>query len=550
LSAKTTKRRDVLVNEKAREDIINAVGSVIESANRYPFLFVGSGLSKRYLGTPSWEPLLRELSEKTIGPQEYMRLSARARTAERRGETDSALPYLAQLMEDPINDCIVTDEAFSSFRAAHNSELLAGISPMRMFIADMLAAANIVNPTDRELRELVRAGKDRVSGVITTNYDRLCETIFPDFTPYVGQDGLIFRDPCYSREIYEIHGSVNDPDSLVITESDYREFDRKSKYLAAKMLTVFMEYPIVFLGYSISDQNVRKILGEVCQCVGPRRLDDLRGRIVFVQYGATEEGPISTYTESFDGHSLSMVSVTTDDFTPIFEAIGNSKKLYNTRFIREIRSDIYNLASHIDPSREIVLAGVDNALASLPDTKKAILGIGIVGEEFGMPITAQDLYEDVVLDNKHFQPRLIVDAYLEILLKQNSGGLPIYKYLSAYNGIIGERTQQAVDRQTCVDSFRNQSIRQTLSGQRNRFAGRLSVEGLIEAVGYEKAYKHMSILDDSEIDWQALRMYLTGLLDADAEKADAAKSILFDPEFRRMVRVYDLLRYRSIYLDK
>ena len=26
--------------------------------------------------------------------------------------------------------------------------------------------------------------------------------------------------------------------------------------------------------------------------------------------------------------------------------------------------------------------------------------------------------------------------------------------------------------------------------------------------------------------------------------------ILFDPEFRRMVRVYDLLRYRSIYLDK
>lgn len=92
------------MNEKAREDIINAVGSVIESANRYPFLFVGSGLSKRYLGTPSWEPLLRELSEKTIGPQEYMRLSARARTAERRGETDSALPYLAQLMEDPIND--------------------------------------------------------------------------------------------------------------------------------------------------------------------------------------------------------------------------------------------------------------------------------------------------------------------------------------------------------------------------------------------------------------------------------------------------------------
>ena len=61
-------------------------------------------------------------------------------------------------------------------------------------------------------------------------------------------------------EVYKIHGSVSDPSSVVINENDYKEFKEKSEYLAAKLLTIFMEYPIIFMGYSISDKNIQDIL--------------------------------------------------------------------------------------------------------------------------------------------------------------------------------------------------------------------------------------------------------------------------------------------------
>lgn len=61
---------------------------------------------------------------------------------------------------------------------------------------------------------------------------------------------------------------------------------------------------------------------------------------------------------------------------------------------------------------------------------------------------------------------------------------------------------------------------------------------------------HTPILDDDEVDWHSLEKYLKELLEADSRKDGNQKSILSDTEFRRMVRIYDLLRYRALYLEK
>ena len=61
-------------------------------------------------------------------------------------------------------------------------------------------------------------------------------------------------------EIYKIHGSVQNPESIVINKADYQKFYDKGKYLAAKLMTIFMEYPIIFIGYSISDSDIQAIL--------------------------------------------------------------------------------------------------------------------------------------------------------------------------------------------------------------------------------------------------------------------------------------------------
>jgi hypothetical protein len=110
--------------------------------------------------------------------------------------------------------------------------------------------------------ELEALRKIRPHAIITTNYDQFLEIVFPDYSPIVGQQ--IIRGPIVSiGEIFKIHGCASQPGSLVFTKSDYDEFMRKKKYLSAKMLTYFSEHPLLFIGYSASDPNIRAILSDI-----------------------------------------------------------------------------------------------------------------------------------------------------------------------------------------------------------------------------------------------------------------------------------------------
>ena len=99
-----------------------------------------------------------------------------------------------------------------------------------------------------------------IAGFITTNYDNFLNIIAPDYITFVGQEELLFNSIQNIAEIYKIHGSISNPDSIIITSSDYDKFNRKASYLTAKLLTIFLENPIIFIGYSISDKNIRNII--------------------------------------------------------------------------------------------------------------------------------------------------------------------------------------------------------------------------------------------------------------------------------------------------
>ncbi len=119
-------------------------------------------------------------------------------------------------------------------------------------------------------------------------------------------------------EIYKIHGSVQNPESIVINKADYQKFYDKGKYLAAKLMTIFMEYPIIFIGYSISDSDIQAILSDVVECLPLDKIETLQKRFIFVEYNPDFIGSEIT------SHSDNELGAISNKINEVFESLSKS----------------------------------------------------------------------------------------------------------------------------------------------------------------------------------------------------------------------------------
>lgn len=525
--------------------IEEAVATVIGSSFQYPFLFIGSGMSRRYLGAPDWVGLLRGVCSDVLGDEyAYAKFVSRARSSLGASTLDDAppglLPEVASLMEAEVNETLLTGAGFSSFRNVHSLELArGGLSPMKAFIAERLTA---MEPEDSpELSILREAGVGKVSGIITTNYDLLCERVFPDFDVHVGERGMLFHDASYAQELYKIHGSVSDPGSMVLTAQDYRAFDEGKDYLAAKLLTIFLEYPVIFLGYSIQDENIKSMLASVARCVGQSHMNEVKNRLLFVRYSSGGGGAVGNVTFNFDGQSVVMTCIDTDDFSSIYRAIAGAKKTFPLRLVKELKGNVYNLASEIDPSSDVAISGLDSILSSPDAAKKVVIGVARFSGEIGVPLTPEDIFRDVLLDDLCIDPKAIVTHYLNAFARRLSKAIPVFKYANALGWTdLGPDVEAVITAKVSLESFRTNTLKEARRKHERtlRDAGALSVDGMISFYGEGLAYKKMGILNEDEIDADELGRYLIRLLD----KGNKA-CLLKDTDFRKMIIIYDFMRY-------
>lgn len=540
-------RRSMVLDNMVKDSITSAV----DEAGRYPFLFIGSGLSKRYMGTPSWDELLRGVCSEVLADEfAYARYLGAARQEVEAKRANSVLPYVATLMERDVNDVLLSSPRFDEFRRGNSEWLQEGGSPMKLFVSQLFRKFKVKASDEVDL--LRKAGRTKVSGVITTNYDGLCGDVFCDFESYIGEGDLLFREPAYAREIYQIHGSMERPESLVLTESDYNQFSDRQKYLAAKLLTIFVEYPVIFMGYSIQDQNIQSILSSVAKCVGPDRIETLRQRLMFVTWEQGATPSVGSQLMTFDGRSIPMTSIRLDDFSPIYEAMADSQKLYDTRALRELRGSVFSIVSRLDAKSQAIVASMDKAIDTLGDGDKVVIGFGREASDYGKAVKLTDLYRDVVLDDMLIPDALVVDQYLDELLKNNSGSVPVYKYLERA-GIdfgscsgIGEHLGHYVAKYSSVESFLSETQRARRDQYRSKSGARLSVAELIEREGSGRAFQFVKYLRAEEIDVTALSEYLTRLLHNEDGDVDLRmlETDTYKSEFKKCVRIYDFVRYR------
>ncbi len=83
--------------------------------------------------------------------------------------------------------------------------------------------------------------------------------------------------------VYKIHGCVSDIQNIIITEEDYERFDKRYELIRAQLLSLFIHNPIIFIGYSISDVNIKNILKTIFMCIEPNSKNAERIRKNFLR---------------------------------------------------------------------------------------------------------------------------------------------------------------------------------------------------------------------------------------------------------------------------
>lgn len=514
-------------------DFKKVLASKIQKTHHHPFLFVGAGFSRRYINTERWDDLLRYFCIE-FSNNEFLYDSYASQVSEQ--DYYGKQPKIASLLDKDYTQAVLTQASFSDFREKYKTEIHSGISPLKLAISEHLANKKL-DGISEEILELKKAAKRNISGIITTNYDCLLEDIFSDYNVYIGQDELIFSDIYEIGEIYKIHGSVTKPDSIIITAEDYNKFEDKQAYLIAKILTIFLEYPIIFLGYSLQDKNIQNILKTIAHCLSQEKLDILKDRFIFVEY---EDGDdISSHGQSFEnGARIEMTKIRTKNYLPIFQAINEVDARYNPKILRELRKDIYSLVLDTEHKSKIVATGFEK-IDYLKEDSQFILGVG-VSHGNGHLVKAEQLYEDIVLDNQYFNPMLVVKEYLPELLKSNAGGLPMYKYLKEYSSPVYGRIQQNIIKYSKINDYLNDLLRESKKSYR-RGLSQYSVNKIIELEGETAAYKKLYFLEEEEININDLENYLYRIISKNIVELKG------NSELKRLIRIFDFIKYKSVH---
>lgn len=192
-----------------------------------------------------------------------------------------------------------------------------------------------------------------IDGIITTNWDGLLERIFPEHEVYIGQEDLLFSKTQSVGEIYKIHGCASNHDSLVLTTDDYNNFHKLNPYLAAKLITIFVEHPVIFIGYSMQDDNIISLLSSVVEVLDQEKLSKLSKNLIFLQRAKGGESSVESYTLQFGSRSIPTTLVKTDDFSTIYSAISEVEKKIPVQLLRLYKQQFYEIVSSTLPSKRM-----------------------------------------------------------------------------------------------------------------------------------------------------------------------------------------------------
>lgn len=405
----------------------------INKYENHPVLFLGTGFSLRYLkNSYSWESLLKTISFEIKGDNEYFHDLKGSVYDKRTDKYDFML--LASMLKEEFNKVVSTPEnrngKFKDINDEYYKHAEDGISSdkFKIYISNLLKNLELKNDKEEEIEAIKQLSKN-ISSIITTNYDQLIET-FTEFDALVGND-ILLSNPYGS--VYKIHGSIEEPEGLVFTREDYDDFDDRYDLIRAQLISIFVHNPIIFIGYSVNDVNIKKILSTIYKYVqlNSPQADRIRNNFLLVEYAdGSDSLEVLDHDIDIDGNTIRINKIKTDNYIEIYKAI-DALSLPVTAY--EVKR-VLNTVKEITSGGSVKVSIADN-IDDFKNSEK-ILAIS--------PITKTKI------EYTYKEPSQLIEDYFDILHKKDeslikliddmkiakSHWFPIYGFSSIYNGLL------------------------------------------------------------------------------------------------------------------
>lgn len=197
-------------------------------------LFTGTGFSKAISGNsaPSWKSLLEDMSDKCANPN-----------------------ILKESLFPKDKDAPLTLEESAQVIAL---ELSAKGLDLHQEVSELISKVSLQGDNS-VIEEFVKKQSFRC---ITTNYDKLLESLCGADRCQSLTPGLPIPRASSEVKVYHVHGSIDSPDNMIITSENYFKFINNESYFSRKVSTIFYETTVVIIGYSLGDTNLKAILND------------------------------------------------------------------------------------------------------------------------------------------------------------------------------------------------------------------------------------------------------------------------------------------------
>lgn len=404
--------------------------------NEFPIIFIGSGVSKRYLkNSPTWLELLEDLWKKAFDNEEfYARLNQiKNFISEYKYKNKKEYEFktnieIASEIEKQFNENFhsgkISIEGLTSKKV-----FLEEINPFKFYLSGKFKNIETNEIFEKE-KENLKKMLDKSKIILTTNYDSLIEKVYKsnenELNIYIGQRGL-FKPNLGYCELFKIHGCCTNEKTLILTKEDYQSIEKNLSLVSAKITSELLLSPIIFLGYSLSDINIRNIIQNFIDSLSEEEKQELEERIIFIEWKKNEKDLKIRVASEF---GIRITLIETDNYNEIYNKISMIDQGISPWEIFKYKSLIKKtiIDQRESPTTKTIFVAAKQLEEICSDSlKDSKLVISLADQVEYIPKLSD--YLTTILDEQEYQDIINKLRFICLSTKGSNGYFPIFKYL-------------------------------------------------------------------------------------------------------------------------